>query len=67
MIRPSASAKKLSDTIKAAIADHRITTSEYHDILEIVHQDGVVDAEERVLLEELHRLIENGTVKQVAE
>ncbi len=67
MIRPSASARKLSDRIKEAIADHRITTLEYHDILEIVHKDGVVDAEERALLEELHRLIENGTVKQVAE
>ncbi len=67
MIRPSASARKLSDRIKEAIADHRITTLEYHEILEIVHEDGVVDSEERALLEELHRLIENGTVKQVAE
>ncbi|HQP38166.1 MAG TPA: hypothetical protein PLI95_23440 [Polyangiaceae bacterium] len=67
MIRPSASARKLSDRIKEAIADHRITTLEYHEILEIVHEDGVVDAEERALLQELHRLIENGTVKQVAE
>ena len=67
MIQPSKSAKKLADRIKDAIADHRLTTREYHEILELAHQDHRIDPEERALLQELHHLIENGSVTQTAE
>jgi hypothetical protein len=60
------SGKKLEDIIKKAIEDHVITNSEYEEIFELVHADGVVDAHERVLLQELNDLIADKTVKRVA-
>ncbi len=60
------SGKKLDDIIKKAIEDHVITNSEYEEIIELVHEDGVVDAHERVLLQELNDLIADKSVKRIA-
>jgi tellurite resistance protein len=65
MTRPSPSARKLSERIKRAIADGKLTRQELHEILDIADADQHIDAEERALLQQLQHLIENGTVKQV--
>ncbi len=65
MNRPSPSARKLSDRIKAAIADGQLTRQEFHEILDIANEDKHLDADEKVLLGQLQHMVENGTVKQV--
>ncbi len=65
MTRPSPSARKLSDRIKQAIADGKLTRQELHEILDIANADQHIDADERVLLQQLQHLVENGTVKQI--
>lgn len=59
------SGRNLEETIKKAISDHVITTSEYEEILHALHADGVTDAHERVLMQELHNLIADGSVKRI--
>jgi hypothetical protein len=59
------SGKNLEETIKQAINDHMITNSEYEEILRLLHADGVTDAHERILMQELHNLIADGSVKRV--
>jgi uncharacterized protein YutE (UPF0331/DUF86 family) len=56
---------KIADLIKKAIDDLELTTTEYQDILSEVNADGVVDEDERRLLQQLQELISNGTVKRV--
>jgi len=60
------SGRKLEEIIKKAIDDHIIKNSEYEEIIELVHADGVVDAHERVLMQELNDMIADKTVKRVA-
>jgi DNA-binding HxlR family transcriptional regulator len=60
------SGRKLEEVIKKAIDDHIIKNSEYEEIIELIHEDGVVDAHERVLMQELNDLIADKTVKRVA-
>jgi hypothetical protein len=60
------SGRKLEEVIKKAIDDHFITNSEYEEIIELIHADGVIDAHERVLMSELNDLIADKTVKRVA-
>lgn len=50
-----------------AIDDHVIKNSEYQEILHLMHGDGVIDAHERVLMQELHNLIADGSVKRVPD
>jgi hypothetical protein len=52
--------------IKKAIDDHVIKNSEYEEIIELAHADGVIDAHEKVLLQELNDLIADRTVKRIA-
>lgn len=59
--------EKLSEVIKKAIADLEITPSEYEAILAQADEDKVLDSEERALLQQLHEMIANGTVKRVRE
>lgn len=61
------SGRKLEEVIKKAIDDHIIKNSEYEEIIEMIHEDGVVDAHERVLMQELNDLIADRTVKRVAD
>ena len=58
--------RKLEEVIKKAIDDHVITNSEYEEIIELIHADGVIDAHERVLMSELNDLIADKTIKRVA-
>jgi len=60
------SGKKLEDLIKKAIDDHVILNSEYEEIIHLAHEDGIIDAHERVLLQELNDLIADKTVKRKA-
>ncbi|MBN1615445.1 MAG: hypothetical protein JW950_13345 [Deltaproteobacteria bacterium] len=60
------SGQKLEDIIKKAIEDHIIKNSEYEEIIEIAHADGMIDAHERVLLREFNDLIAEKIVKRVA-
>ena len=63
--KPSDSAARLADMIKAAIADCEISTSEYNEIMKIANEDQHIDNQEQKLLSQLQSLIANGTVKRV--
>jgi len=58
------SGKKLEEIIKKAIEDHVITNAEYEEIFETIHADGVVDAHERALMQELKDLIADKSIKR---
>ena len=62
----SKSGKKLEEIIKKAIEDQVITTSEYEEIIAMANEDGVIDAHERVLLQQLNDMIADRTVKRIA-
>jgi len=57
----------LREMIDKAIQDERITAKEYDQIMEQAHADGIIDAEERVLLATLQAMIGDGSVKRVKE
>lgn len=59
----SSSAHKLKEMIEKAIEDHKITHDEYDQIINIASEDGNIDRQERVLLQQLQEMIENGMVK----
>lgn len=59
----SESAKRLKEMIELAIEDHKITRDEYDQIINIATEDGYIDSQERVLLQQLQEMIENGMVK----
>jgi hypothetical protein len=59
----SESAQKLKEMIEFAIQDHKITRDEYDQIINIATEDGYIDSHERVLLQQLQEMIENGMVK----
>ncbi len=59
------SGKKLEEIIKKAIDDQVITNSEYEEIIALANEDGVIDAHERVLLQELNDLISDKSVKRI--
>lgn len=60
------SGQKLEELIKKAIDDQVILNSEYEEIIALAHEDGKIDAHERVLLQELNDLIADKTVKRMA-
>lgn len=57
----------LREMIDNAIRDERVTNSEYHAIIEQANADGIIDAEEKVLLGTLQAMIADGTVKRVKD
>lgn len=59
------SGKKLEQVIRKAMEDLEITQAEYDEIINAANQDGRVDAHEKVLLEEFHKMIEQGMLKRV--
>ncbi len=59
------SGRRLADVIKKAIDDHVITQAEYEEIINMSHDDGVIDKHERVLLKELKKMIADKIVKRV--
>jgi hypothetical protein len=68
MLNPKGdSGQKIAEMIKHAIDDGKITALEYERIMMLADEDGVIDAQERRQLAELQNMIDNGTVKRVAE
>ncbi|MCU0849325.1 MAG: hypothetical protein MUD12_15695 [Spirochaetes bacterium] len=59
------SGKQLEAVIKKAIEDHVITQAEYEEIIHLAHDDGNIDAHEKVLLKELKKMIVEKIVKRV--
>ncbi|MBU0987558.1 MAG: hypothetical protein KKH68_09925 [Proteobacteria bacterium] len=57
--------EKLAEMIKKAISDCELTTTEYNQILSTADEDGIIDSQERNLLNQLQSLIANGTIKKV--
>ncbi len=57
----------LREMIDNAIRDEKVTTSEYNAIIEQANADGIIDAEEKVLLATLQAMIADGTVKRVKD
>ena len=64
-MNPSNSAGQLKEIIEKAIEDHKITRDEYEMIIYQATADGIIDSEERALLQQLQDLIENKSVKLV--
>lgn len=52
--------KALVDRI---IADGKITEAEYNELLENVHADDVVDAEEKAQIDRVYQLIKEGKIE----
>ncbi|GAV21471.1 hypothetical protein MMIC_P2461 [Mariprofundus micogutta] len=67
MVDLTGPANNLSEIIKAAINDEKITPQEREQIMMLADEDGIVDAQEAALLRQLQEMINNGTVKLVAE
>lgn len=65
MHKPSESALRLAELIKRAISDGVITRDEYEEILALADADGHHDRQEQSLLNQLHEMISNGTVKRI--
>ena len=65
MDKPSNSASKLKELIKAAIEDLEITPTEYQRIMDQAEGDGHIDKEEKALLNQFHEMINNGSIKRV--
>lgn len=59
------SSRKLAERIKHAIEDCKLSAREHEEILAIAHADQKIDAQEKALIDELGRLVDNGTVKLV--
>ena len=59
----SESGERLRKIIIKAIEDHIITPEEYDEIISISLEDGHIDHQERALLRELQKMIENKEVK----
>jgi len=63
----SNSAGKLKEMIVKAIEDHKLTREEYDMIIHLATEDGVIDRQEQILLEQLQDMVENKSVKFVAK
>lgn len=59
----SQSSQRLREIIERAIDDHRITRSEMDMIMMIATEDHHIDRHEQALLDQLHDMIENKSVK----
>lgn len=66
-MQPSKSAAEMNDLIKEAINKHEITHSEYDRIMMIADEDGLLDNQEKQALAHLRDMIEDGTIKLVAD
>lgn len=57
----------LAEMIKKAIEDCELTNSEYNEILALADEDGIIDSQEQILLNQLQELLSNKTVKRVPD
>jgi len=58
---------KLSDMIKKAIKDGKLTNMEYDQIMMIADADQVIDRQEKNLLTQLQELLANKSVVRVPD
>jgi uncharacterized membrane protein YebE (DUF533 family) len=61
----SKSAHNLRKVIEKAIEDHKITRSEYENIIHQATEDGHIDNQEKALLRQLQEMIQDKSVKVV--
>jgi hypothetical protein len=66
MKKPSDSAERLSEMIKTAMEDGKLSTKEHNKIMAIADEDGILDNQEKRLLAQLQEMLANGTIKRVA-
>lgn len=59
------SGEKLEEVIKRAMDDHVVTNSEYQEIINLAHQDGLIDRHEQLLLSEFKKMISQGFIERV--
>jgi tellurite resistance protein len=59
----SESANRLKEMINKAIEDHKISPAEYDQIINLASEDGNIDNQEKALLRELQKMIENKMIK----
>jgi tellurite resistance protein len=64
-MKPSKSAQKLSEVIHKALEDHELSNSEFEEIMQIAHEDGIIDPEERALLSQLQEMIADKSIRRV--
>lgn len=67
MKKPSDSAERLSEMIKTAMEDGKLSTREHNKIMAIADEDGILDNQEKRLLAQLQEMLANGTIQRVAE
>jgi uncharacterized membrane protein YebE (DUF533 family) len=67
MKKPSDSAERLSEMIKTAMEDGKLSTKEHNKIMAIADEDGILDSQEKRLLAQLQDMLANGTIKRVAD
>lgn len=58
-------AARLNESIKKAIENDSISACSYEELMKLAYEDGVLDAQESILLRELHHLVDNGSIKWV--
>jgi len=59
----SESSIRLREMIEKAIEDHELTRDEMDKIIHVATEDGHIDKQEQLLLEQLQELVENKSVK----
>lgn len=57
--------QRLLEKLQSAMEDLEITATEYREIMEIAHEDGRIDPQERALLAQFHQMISDGTIRRV--
>ena len=63
----SKSAQEMNELIREAIRKHEITHAEFDKIMMIADRDGHLDPQEKLALDHLRDLIEDKTVRMIAD
>ena len=58
---------KLAEMIKKAIKDGKLTNTEYDRIMMLADADGIIDSQEKNLLNQLQELLANKSVVKVPD
>lgn len=56
---------RLLEKVKHAMEDMEITATEYREIMDMAHEDGHIDPQERAILAQFHQMINDGTITRV--
>lgn len=67
MNKSNQSATSLKIFINHVISNLEVTPAEYRDIIDLAHNDGVIDKEEKTLLSQFQLIISNGAIKRVRD